>query len=134
MAYQNYLLSCNGSKLNNNYISLSSYSVTYSTIDLDSYRDANGVLHRTALTHKVGKIEFNTPYMKQKDVEALTQWLRNAIASNPTEKRTNVTFYNPELNAYTTQSMYVPDITFKIAENSPQGFIYEPVRIAFIGY
>lgn len=134
MAYNNYLISTQGGgQLNMKYIGIDSYSVTYSTLDLDSFRDANGVLHRTALSHRVGKVEFSTPIMRHSDVQAFMTWLRTSFRSGY-EKKMMVSFYNPETDTYISQEMYVPDITFKVLQNSPQGLIYQPTRVAFIGY
>lgn len=133
MAYNGYLLKLNGTTMPLKYISLETYTVTYSTQDIDSYRDVTGVLHRNVLSHKVMKAEFNTPPMYQKDVVSFMSII-NAAYSDSTTKTVSVEFYSPETNAYVTMTSYVPDISFTIKENSPRGFIYNPVRVAFIGY
>ena len=111
------------------------YQVTYNTQDLDSYRDADGVLHRNALTHKVGKIEFNTPTISNSEMETLLSNIR-AKFINAQEKRILVTFYNPDSDAYITQEMYMPDISFKIrnVDENANTLNYSETRIAFIGY
>lgn len=133
MAYNGYLLKLNNVTMPLKYIMLESYTVTYSTQDLDSYRDATGVLHRNVLAHKVMKAEFTTPIMRQNDVKSFMSIINTAY-SDSTSKTVSVEFYNPENNNYVTMSSYVPDISFTIKENSPQGFVYNPVRVAFIGY
>lgn len=135
MAYSGYLikLGSNAVEIPLKYICLDSYSVTYSTQDIDSYRDATGVLHRNVLPNRVVKVEFTTPIMRAADVMTFMSIINGAYANSST-KTVSVKWYNPESNDYKTMDCYVPDITFTIKENSPSGFIYNPVRIAFIGY
>lgn len=133
MAYSNYLVKVGNYTIPENFIKYDSFSALYSTTDLDSYRDANGVLHRNALSHKVAKVEFETPYMYSSDVDTLMSNIRSNFTSL-VEKKANVSVYIKEINDYVTGYMYMPDVTFQIAQNSPNGFIYAPIRIAFIGY
>lgn len=114
-----------------NRIKTETYNVTYSTLDLDSYRDANGVLHRSVLAHKVPKIEFETPLCY--DLPTFLAQIK-AQYTDATAKSCSVTYYDFETGTNITASCYVPDITVKIKNNSRQGFLYESCRIAFIGY
>jgi hypothetical protein len=109
------------------------YKVTYSTQDLDSYRDSNGELHRNALTHKVGKVEFNTPILTNTQMETLLSHIR-AQYTDATEKKASVKFYVPHTESYITQNMYVPDINFEIMNVNGTTIRYKETRIAFIGY
>lgn len=133
MAYGNYLLKVGTYEVPLRYIKTETYSVLHSTTDLDSYRDANGVLHRNALAHKVNKVEFSTPPMFASDFNVLMSNISSQY-TNTTEKKCSVSCYIPEIDSYETSNMYVPDITVSILENNPKGFIYDSVRIAFIGY
>ena len=82
MAYNGFLIKVGDYTIpTNKYIKANSYSALYSTSDLDSYRDANGVLHRQALDHKLLKIEFETPAM-------LTNDEMSALMANIQSKRT----------------------------------------------
>ena len=136
MAYSGYLIKVGTYTVPMDFIAYDSYSVLYSTTDLDSYRDADGVLHRNALEHKVGKVEFTTPYIKSSDFERLMQGIRSQYSSAVEKRVERVEFFIPELGVYQAQSMYVPDITVKInnVAKDNSGLVYEPVRIAFIGY
>lgn len=130
------LIKLNGNALSEKYIAFDTYQVLLSTNDVDSYRDANGVLHREGvLEHKVAKAEFTTPYINSNDFNNLMSFIRGQY-SNRIEKRIeSVSVYIPETNSYETNAMYVPDITVKIYKKNADGsFLYEPVRIAFIGY
>lgn len=139
MAYAGYLIKIGSG--NNAYIiplkymRYESYQITYYTQDLDSYRDADGILHRNALQHKVGKIEFNTPLMNNTEMETLLSNIRSRYI-DANEKKILVTFFVPESNLYIAQDMYVPDIVTKIRNvDEAHGIInYQETRIAFIGY
>lgn len=159
MAYNGFLLKVAKSNINDGFIipdkfiQVSSYQVTLATQDVDSYRDANGILHRdSVLSHKVAKIEFNTPYMNSRDFNAIMEKIRAEYtdSTNSNHYRDSVmksfgavSVYVPELDGYKTfakntdgsKAMYMPDITVQIHKRNADGsFIYEPCRIAFIGY
>ena len=63
MAYNGYLIKVGDYKIPHSYISAESYSAYRNIQDLDSYRDGNGKLHRTALSHVPNKVEFETRNM-----------------------------------------------------------------------
>lgn len=134
MAYSGFLIKVGDYVIPFKYMKADSYSAYRSVQDLDSYRDANGVLHRTALTHIPNKAEFETPAMMTD--ETLSDLLENIQNNytNANERRASVTMYVPEINSYVTQDMYMPDITPKIYSADANGIKYNPVRLAFIGY
>ena len=139
MAYYNYLIRIGSGgdawTIPLKYMRYETYQITWYTQDLDSYRDADGILHRNALEHRVGKIEFTTPLMNNSQMEMLLSAIRSRyIDSN--EKKILVNFYVPELNVYKTQEMYVPDIVTKIrnVDETAGTLNYSETRIAFIGY
>ena len=134
MAYSGYLIKVGEWKIPHSWIRAETYVVTKNGQDLDSYRDANGVLHRNALEHWVAKAEFETPPLKTNTEVA--NFMRN-ISSNYTnavEKKANVTVYIPEIDDYVTQEMYVPDIPFTIYSANDTEIKYNQFRVAFIGY
>lgn len=135
MAYNGYLLKVGNYIIpTDKYIKADDYSVLWSGQDIDSYRDADGQLQRTALEHRLGKIEFNTPPMlTDLDIEELMSNISSQYI-NETEKSCNVEFYNPETFSYITQKMYVPDITFPIYGNYGGRIHYNSIRFAFIAY
>ena len=118
------------------YINWDKYNVTRLIQDLDSYRDANGVLHRNALDHVPIKVEFETrENLTNTDVATFF----GAIRANYTlasERRALVSAYVPELDDYITQEMYMADPQIKIKRIEPKTNVikYESIRVAFIGY
>lgn len=109
------------------------YQVTMSGQDLDSYRDSDGELHRTALKKFAPKIEFNIPFTDSTRMEQFLSNLRDRYV-NATEKKVKATVYIPEKNKYVTHYFYVPDITFQPYHVSGNKITYNQTRIAFISY
>ena len=136
MAYGGYLLRVGSYTIDGtNYINYNSYKVTRNVQDLDSYRDAMGVLHRNALEHAPIKIEFETREgLTNDEVGTFMGNIRNNF-TNSAERKASVTAFVPELNDYVTQDMYMPDPQFAIMQIDTNNVVkYSKTRIAFIGY
>ena len=134
MAYAGFLIQVGSYKIPHSWIRAETYTVTKTGQDLDSYRDANGLLHRNALTHWIAKVEFETPALKNNTEVAAFMNSISANYTNATEKKANVIAYIPETDSYTTQEMYMPDITFTIYSANATEIKYNQFRVAFIGY
>lgn len=136
MAYRGWLIKVGNYTIPaNKYIRAGSFVCAPHVQDLDSYRDANGKLHRDALEHIPVKVEFETPAMLtdlEYDADFMANIRRNYI--NKTEKKAIVTVYVPEYNDYVTQEMYMPDIEPTMYGNYGGRIHYNATRIAFIGY
>lgn len=135
MAFNNFLLQVGNYQITGaKYIEASQYNVTRNIQDLDSYRDADGVLHRNALDHVPLKVELQTrPNLTNEDIEDFFGSIRSNF-TNPAERKALVTVYVPELNDYVTQAMYMPDPKFQIRYIKEGKIFYESIRFAFIGY
>lgn len=134
MAYLGYLIKVGNYTIPFKYMKADSYSAYRSVQDLDSYRDANGILHRTALTHVPNKVEFETPAMlTDKSFSELMKNIQNNYL-NSNERKLLVSMYIPEIDGYVEQEMYMPDITPKIFKANSKEVKYSPIRLAFIGY
>ncbi len=134
MAYSGFLIKVGNYKIPHSWMKAETYSALWSGQDLDSYRDSDGKLHRTALEHFLGKVEFEVPPLKtDKEVSSFLKKIREQY-TNKTEKKANVTFYVPELDDYKTQEMYVPDITFTMYSANSEEIKYNSFRLAFIAY
>ena len=134
MAYEGYLIKVGDYTIPFKYIKAESYTAYRSIQDLDSYRDADGVLHRTALTHVPNKVEFETPAMLTDKTFSDLMLNIQSNFTNENERKSSVTMYVPELNSYVTQDMYMPDITPEIYHADKNKIQYAPIRLAFIGY
>lgn len=134
LAYQGYLIKIGDYKIPLNYIRAETYSALKSGQDLDSYRDADGKLHRTALEHFLYKVEFETKAMLTNT--EMTELLSNIQEQyiDKTEKKVHMTLYVPETDSYEEQDAYMPDIPFSPYIVTSEYIKYNPTRIAFIGY
>lgn len=134
MAFEGYLIRIGGvDTFFNQFIEASSYKVTRKILDVDSYRDANGTLHRNTLEHNSYVIEFQLQPMNNLEFEAFFQPIRNSF-SVAAERKVSVTFWCPELNEYRTQDFYIPDIDFVINNLEYVIINYDNITIKFIGY
>lgn len=141
MAYSKFLIQINSVKADgtpNNwivplsYIRAETYSITVNGQDLESYRDANGILHRNALSNFAPKIEFEIPFGTK-----FGSFMENVRSryTNATEKKVNATIYLPEYDKYVTHDFYLPDINNNIYHITKKGTIYyNQTRIALISY
>ena len=85
----------------NKYIKADSYSVYRNIQDLDSYRDANGFLHRNVLSHVANKVEFETPAMiNNVEFANLMKNIQRNYMSSLEERKALVTLYIPEIDDY----------------------------------
>lgn len=133
MAYSGYMVKVGNYTLPNSKIKADTYKSVRTVIDLDSYRDANGVLHRNALDHVPYKLEMNLIPMYNEDLQTVLQNIRSNYTSS-IEKKANVTFYDMETDQYITQEMYMPDINFQIYGIFDDRILYDETTIKFIGY
>lgn len=136
MAFNSYLVKVGDYTIPDKFIKYDSWSCIYETLDYDSYRDANGDLHRNALGNRKLKVEFNTPYLYKHDFDELMAGIRSQFVTEAQqrEQSANVTAYIDELGDYVTQKCYLVNVNPKIAQNSPVEHIYQPTRICFIAY
>lgn len=135
MAYAGYLIKIGNWKFPMSKMRAESYEVTLSGQDLDSYRDANGLLHRNALKNVLPKVEFETPAMlTNKQLSSIMDHLQDNYIGKKREKKCNCTMYIPELDTYITHPCYVPDITPQIYQADDKQILYNPIRFAFISY
>lgn len=131
MAFQGYLIKVGNYTIPLTYMKLESYkSAPDQRQDLDSYRDADGVLHRNVLPHTATKIEFETPYLFMSQLQELIQNIRSNFLTSIARDCT-LTYYDEETNSYKTGHFYMPG-TMEYTMYNKQ--IYAPCRFAFIEY
>lgn len=113
-----------------NIMKIESYKSSSNVQDLDSYRDADGYLHRNVLEHVAHKIEFETTYLTNAQFRALWNGIKNNM-TNVLHRDCPLRYYDEESDSYKTGSFYMPGTMEYPHYNKA---IYEPVRIAFIEY
>lgn len=134
MAYNGYLIKVGNYTIPHSLIQAESYKVTWNSQDLDSYRDANGVLHRDALSTFVPKVEFNVKPML--DNTELATFLNNIKTNytNATERKLSASMYVPETDSYVNANVYMVDFTPEIYFADYTKIRYKSFRMAFVGY
>ena len=134
MAYSGFLIRVGSYTIPHGLIKAETYTATRQIQDMDSYRDANGVLHRNALSHVPIKVEFETkPLLTESEKEEFMSNIR-ANYTNSAERRVSATVFVPETGEYVTQDMYLVTPTFTIYGSYNGTLRYNSTRIAFIGY
>lgn len=129
MAFNGYLLKIGTSIFPSSFIQLDTYKSTPNQIlDLDSYTDSNGILHRNILPARATKIEFNTPILTLDRKMALQALLPSSRV------KFTLQYWNDDTNSYKTGDFYIPDITYEIKRHTSNNIWYNPVRIAMIDY
>ena len=138
MAYSGYLVKIGTYTVPFKYIKYETFQAVWSVVDFDSYRDANGQLHRDAVSdRRTMKVEWETPDLSDTDFETLMSNIRAQFVgdNNKKAKCCNVTAWMPEEHAYKTDKCYLTsDVNFSIRYADENGIRYNPVRLAFIGY
>ena len=134
MAYAGYLIRVGNYTIPKKYIRAEKYDVVLHGQDLDSYRDANGQLQRTALQHTVVDVTFSTtPMMHEATWRNLIDSIR-AQYTNSIEKKCTASVYVPEIGDYKVQDVYLPDIKTNIYYSDDNDIIYNEIELQFIGY
>lgn len=134
MAYNGYLIKVGNYEIPLSMMRAETYKVSKKVLDVDSYRDANGELHREALDHYSAVITFNVPPLKtNKEISAFLSNIQ-ANYTIPKERKAVIEFYMPETDNYVTLNMYMPDPEFTIYMATKQFIKYNETPIEFIGY
>lgn len=134
MAYKGYLIKIGSYIFPLSMIKAESYKATNYGQDLDSTRDVNGILHRTALENTAPKVEFETRNML--DNTQVSSIFANIQANytNAVEKKASVEVYVPELNKYVTSDMYMADFEPTMYFADEKEIKYLSTRMAWISY
>lgn len=134
MAYKGYLIKIGNYIFPLSMIKAETYKATNYGQDLDSTRDVNGILHRTALENTAPKVEFETRNML--DNTQVSSIFANIQANytNAVEKKASVEVYVPELNKYVTSDMYMADFEPTMYFADEKEIKYLSTRMAWISY
>lgn len=133
--YQGYILKAANGVILDQYIAADSYSTTPDQrLDKDSYRDGYGELHRTVLPSVSTTIKFSTLENLTLDEKIVLQTAINSGLIDTQERKTTLTYWNDELDAYKTDIFYIPDVEFPIRFRDKKTIYYGTVNYKFIGY
>ena len=137
MAYSGYLVKVGTYTIPFRYIKAETYQCVYETVDFDSYRDANGGLHRDSVSdQRIMKVEWETPDMSETEIRTLISNIQSQyIVGENKAKACNVEAWMPETGTYEADKCYLTsDVNFTIRYADGNGLRYQPIRFAFIGY
>lgn len=134
MAYKGYLIKIGNYIFPLSMIKAESYKATNYGQDLDSIRDVNGILHRTALENTAPKVKFETRNML--DNTQMSSIFANIQENykNAVEKRASVEVYVPELDRYVTSDMHMADFEPTMYFADEKEIKYLSTRMAWISY
>ena len=105
------------------------------TQDLDSTRDANGVLNRNVLEHTAYTIEFTTPPCWNDKMDALWSMIRSHyLSGHKRERKLKVKFYVHEQGDYDTGEFYISTPTFNVGRVEGNKIFYNSMTINLIQY
>lgn len=135
MAFNGSLITVGSYRIPLNFIKEESYSAYRNVQDMDSYRDANGMLHRTTVEHVPIKVEIETMGLTNTELATLMAGIQ-ANYSIAIERKAKVIVYVPEINDYVTQDMYMVQPQPKIETINPKTntIYYKPMKLSFVGY
>ena len=134
MAYKGYLIKIGNYTFPLSMIKAETYKATNYGQDLDSTRDIDGILHRTALSNTAPKVEFETRNML--DNTQMSSIFANIQANytNAVEKKASVEVYVPELDKYVTSDMYMADFEPTMYYADATKIQYTSTSMAWISY
>lgn len=131
--YQGYLVKIDGHVISNDLIRAETYATKVNTQDLDSFTDANGVLHRNVVEHTAIKCEWNMPVCDQTKMQSMLGILRS-IWGESAERKATCEVYVPEWDRYYTGTFYMPDYQLKMLQATNTQIVYAETRFALIEY
>lgn len=142
MAYAGYLIQFKKTGLTPvnlpmKYIAYDSYSATPDQrMESKASRSVTGLLHRTTVSHKATKIEFNTPQALTNTDIATLNALIQSFYTNELERKITISFYDNETDSYRDAECYMPDVQYPIerVDNNNNIIYYKSIRYAFIEY
>lgn len=132
MAFEGWLLKINGETFPNELIALESYKCTPDQImDLDPYRDGDGLLHRNALPHTATSMEFSTTHLRLRDTERL-----NTFFPHGNRVKCEIEYWNPNTSSYKTGAFYISDMPYEIVNvnEKKKDILYKPIKITVTEY
>lgn len=130
--FEGWVLKINGAEFPNRLIALESYKCTPDQImDLDPYRDGDGLLHRNALPHTATSIEFSTTYLRMRDVETL-----NTFLPHDNRVKCEVEYWNDNTLTYKTGDFYIADVPYEKVwvDEKRKDALYKPITLTFTEY
>lgn len=136
MAFNGYLLKMGADNFPLSFVYKESYKVAPNRRqDLDSGRNANGVLERNVLDHMPSTISFQTKPMWNDELDKMMSFIRSHYSVEK-EKKVVLEYFCPDINGYKVGEFYVPDIEYPInmVDLDNNRILYNGFSLEFIEY
>lgn len=136
MSFNGYLLKMGADVFPLSFVYKESYKVAPNRRqDLDSNRNANGILERNVLDHMPSTISFQTKPMYNNDLDEMMKFIRERFVVEK-ERKLILDYYCPDINDYKTGEFYMPDIEFVInmVDLENNRILYNGFQLEFIEY
>lgn len=136
MAFAGYLVKIGGYTFPLKYIAEETYKVSpKQRMDLDTYRNNFGKLHREVAENMPSSIEFTViSGLTNRDVKKIFELIQSNFV-NEAERKVEVTYYIPETDSYSEpEEMYMPNMQFQIDYIDGGTIVYNAIVLSFIGY
>ena len=132
--FQGYLIKFGNDVFPHEYIIYDSYKVSPDKrIDMDSARNANGILERNVLDHTASTLQFDLRPMDGDEQETVTSFLNNHF-SDTAQKKVLIQYWNPFTSSYKSGDFYIPDIEYPIKKIEDNQIYYGKVTLKAIEY
>lgn len=118
-----------------NLIRAGSYKITpNSRQDLDSYRDADGILRRTALSHTATVVEFDVKMLWESELRPLMNAITGSYI-NYNERDAQCTYFDPETGTIKSGHFYLDsNLSFSIYAVWNGEPFYNETHFKFVEY
>lgn len=120
------------------YVGAENISITPGIIqDLDSYRNANGLLKRKVLPYRAVTIQITTPFMRESKMDRFMEAIEKGTKQkgcSVKERKVRIRYYDTFDRTYKTAFCYIPNTTFTLYSTSKGYAEYNPTTIEWIGY
>lgn len=112
MAFDGWILKINGKIFPTDKIKHETYKITPNqTMDLDPFRDADGVLTRNILNHKATSVEFSTKILQEYELSNIRWAMTDDVRAKCT-----VNYWNPLKGVYESGEFYMADIPIEMID------------------
>lgn len=117
------------------YIMADSYDIKPNQrIDVDSYNDEYGLLHRTALKHTVTSVVFSTVPLTHEEAEELIQGITSSYIDSK-QRDANCEYFDPETFGTKTGHFYLdPSLGFRLSQIENEKIQFGSINFKFTEY
>lgn len=132
--FQGYLIKFGDDLFPDQCMLYNTYKVTPDrALDMDSTRNANGILERNVLEHTATTLQFDLRPMNGDEQEIVTTFI-NTHLLDPAQKKVYIEYWDPRISGYKSGEFYIPDIDYPIKKIESTQIYYDKVTLKMIEY